>query len=123
MRPKRTAAAPDLSNDVLAVLLAGWGAEPPPSERRTHGFGGGYAELAFTGGPGPGGLWAQHEAYLRAVAARWGWRPTCRGRDGQLRYYGEAIHHERVLGVIGFRDALTWHRDELEAADDAEAGV
>jgi hypothetical protein len=81
---------PNLSNDVLAILLAGWGADPPTGVPRTPGFGGGMMALAVTGGPGPGGLWQRHEAYLRRLAAEWGWPPTWVCRDGVLRYYGEA---------------------------------
>lgn len=81
---RRTAPAPALALDAVAVLLGGWCAHPPvpaPAE-------GSDDLLDLYDGLGP--AWRTHEAWLRVVAREWGWTPRYRGPDGVLRFFGEA---------------------------------
>ena len=81
-------AVPDLRPDVIAILLAGWGAEPPvPGPFR--GFGGGFMRLASEHEGGAAALWRQHEFYLRHVAREWNWSPTFELPNGNLGFFGE----------------------------------
>lgn len=81
--------APDLRPRAVAVLLHGWGAEPPADvPRDAHGFGGGFLDL-YT--EGPGALWREHEAWLRGIARAWQWQPETAGPDGIRRFYGEHL--------------------------------
>jgi hypothetical protein len=87
--------APDLKNETIGVLLAGWGATLPPDVNPgAHGFGGGMLELLTDG---PADLWKEHEAFLRSVARTWGWTPTVETPRG-LMFYAEALAN-------GFEDA------------------
>ena len=88
MKLKQAPTAPDLSNDVISILLAGWSAEPPNSFERTRGFGGGMTHF-MTGGLGAHGLWARYEDFLRGMARQWGWAPPIVGPDGRRYFYGE----------------------------------
>lgn len=88
MRPKGNV-DPDLKGSVIAILLAGWLAEPPADvDAGPHGFGNGYMTLLDPDGPQR--LWEAHERFLRATAARWNWQPTTECADGKLRYWSEA---------------------------------
>lgn len=98
MKVRQATAAPDLADDVIAILLDGWGAQPPvPCEN--HGFSRGFIDLFEPDGPGT--LWHRHEVYLRQVARAWRWQPKWKGVDGTLRFYGEHI----AAGG-------SWHDDE-----------
>jgi hypothetical protein len=86
----RAAAAgpPDLSAETIAILLGGWGAEPPAAaDDGDRGFEHGFADLYEQDGPAT--LWRTHEAFLRATAVAWGWVPTFLGPDGVARFWGE----------------------------------
>ena len=88
MRLKTSNQAPDLSAATVAVLLKGWCAEPPEGIPRQHGFGGGFLELYNIGGIAA--LWHEHEGWLRAQAAEWGWEPTFTLGEVPM-FYGEYV--------------------------------
>ena len=114
MATKRLPDSPDLSNDVIAILLAGWGSEPPPGLPRVHGFAGGSLELSVTGGLGPGGLWRAYAPWLRERAREWGWTPHYIGPDGERRFFGEAAAWEADRGERHVRGALSRHADDRD---------
>jgi hypothetical protein len=120
MPTKHPSDLPALSADTIAVLLDGWGAAPPAGVARTHGFGGGYLQLACTGELGPAGLWAAYEAELRERAREWGWMPHFRGPDGELRFFGQAAVWETDHGEPHVHGALALHDDERDDDQDDE---
>lgn len=77
--------APDLADDVVAILLNGWGAQPPSPPSPPHGFTAACLDLLDD----PAALWLRHEPFLRQVALDWGWEPQWTGPDGRRRFYGE----------------------------------
>jgi hypothetical protein len=107
---------PALSADTIAIILDA--ADPPPGVARTRGFGGGFLEVAVTGGPGPGGMWRRYEAVLRERARAWGWTPHYIGPDGVRRFYGEALAWEADRGEPPVRGRLSLHADERDDDDD-----
>ena len=89
MATKRQVEAPDLKPETVAVLLAGWSANPPPDVTAgPHGFGGGFLELYDVGGIAR--LWREHEAWLREQAAAWQWEPTYT-LNGVPMFYAESV--------------------------------
>ena len=73
----------------IAVLLAGWSAEPPAHvPRGPHGFDHGFLELYNIGGIAK--LWRAHAAWLREQARLWIWSPTFTLGDRVL-FYGEYV--------------------------------
>ncbi len=89
--------APDLSPFTIATLLAGWTSKEPPETSHHQGFEGGAIDLFEAGGHAR--LWRAHEAYLRATAARWGWKPTYRAPDGRMLFEAEAVAEGLYDGV------------------------
>jgi hypothetical protein len=84
---KGAADRPDLKAEVVAILLAGWGAQPPAGvDPGPPGFGQGMFE-AFEA---PAALWCQHERFLRATAKAWGWAPSFTLPDGTPAFWAEA---------------------------------
>lgn len=87
-RIRRASSVPDLSPATVAILLGGWGAEAP--EPSPHGFGGGMLELYDPNCAGFIRFWRDHEPWLRAQAAAWGWLPEYEV-DGQKLFYAEYV--------------------------------
>jgi hypothetical protein len=84
---KTNSQAPPLSRDTTAVLLGGWCAVAPPTvtddpQHVEHQF------LTLYAVGGIARLWLQHEKWLRAQAAEWGWSPQFT-HDGTQMFYGE----------------------------------
>ena len=94
MATRRNTDVPNLKADTCAVLFGGWSAPDPPVPCE-HGFGGGFINLLDPDGPAT--LWREHEAWLRARAQAWGWRPTVMGPDGRQRFWAEHL-------AAGFRE-------------------
>ncbi len=87
---------PDLSPEVIAILLGGWGATPPEPSIPNPGFAGGFYELASGHTSGAAAdMWREHEEFLRDTARGWGWEPSIPGPGGRLLFYAEA----KALGV------------------------
>ena len=62
--------APPMTDSEAAVLLAGWGVEPPLGRR--HGFG----DMGlWLWQDDLGAVWREHEAFLRDKAREWSWTP------------------------------------------------
>jgi hypothetical protein len=49
-RREQAASTPDLGPATIAILLAGWSADPPEDVPREHGFSEGFLELYDIGG-------------------------------------------------------------------------
>jgi hypothetical protein len=88
-RREAVAGPPDLKPETVAVLLAGWGAEPPASvPQGPRGFDGNFLTLYDAGGIAR--LWREHETWLRAQAAEWNWSPAFT-LDDRMLFYGEYV--------------------------------
>ena len=102
-RPRRNPeTAPPVTNAEAAVVIGGWGANPPHGDPRDVGLWLWEDDQICV-------AWRTHEAYLRALAREWGWLPkywiaprneyglrfVMEGRgerkDAPLYYYAEAL--------------------------------
>jgi hypothetical protein len=86
MRPK-VAWRPPLGVEVVAVLLAGLDADPPPSSPR--GATPDWAILDTYTPEGCAKLWTLHESWLRSMATAWGWEPSYELADGTRVFYAQ----------------------------------
>lgn len=91
-RREQAASTPDpLGPATIAILLAGWSADPPEDVPREHGFSEGFLELYDIGGIGK--LWRQHEPRLREQARLWGWQPRFTLDGGPMFW---SVRHTRA---------------------------
>lgn len=100
-------ARPPLSDGVVAVLLGSWSAKPPA---RTAGDEEGVLELFQAREQGCVQLWRQHERFLRATAAGWGWQPEIELKNGRRLFAAE------FFCLPQSQQAAYWQARGLEAA-------
>lgn len=91
-----------LSPHHVAILLGGWGATPASGD--DGGFRDGLFDLYVENLPGVARRWVEHEAFLRAEAARLGIEPECEchwAPSDRRYFFGEyaileLAHYQRV---------------------------
>ena len=76
-----------LERQTIAILLWGWGAQPPVDDGR-HGFGRGFLTLYEPGDAGIVRLWTTHREALLQQAEEWDWEPSD-DLDGTAVFFGE----------------------------------
>ena len=92
MRPRVKDDAPPMTDTIGAILLGGWCAEPPGGA--SHGFGGGFLELAMFSQAEFVAFWRLHETYLRQNAQRLAIEPEWDGGAAGLVFFGEYLAFE-----------------------------
>ena len=100
MKLRRATPAMPFSDEVAAILLAGWSAYPPGSspDDPHSGSPGGFWDLALDGDQGIADRWRAYEPQLRRLAAAWGWEPTWRDADDEPLFYAESIARRLAKG-------------------------